>query len=202
MRFGKVSVRVWQVVVIGVAFAAHIALFFSVYNRWTAGVGCFVLAPLITVAAIHGLRGGLLLGILAHPLNLALWYLAGETIDQRFFQPDKLGAWGFALAIGVAIGYFKDLNTRYRQAVQHLAEANVELSQALAEIKAFSGMLPICSKCKKIRDGAGYWQLVEVYIKDRADVEFSHGLCPDCAEELYPQVFKKKENERTGTHNV
>ena len=201
MQEGKVSVRVWQVVVIGVAFAAHIALFFSAYNRWTAGVGYFVLVPLITVAAIFGLRGGLLLGILAHPLNLILWYLAGETIDQRFFQPNKLGAWGFALVIGVAIGYFRDINARYRQALGHLAETNAKLSQALAEIKTLSGLLPICSKCKKIRDDEGYWQLVEVYIKARADVEFSHGLCPDCAKALYPQVFKE-ENERAGSHNV
>jgi hypothetical protein len=194
MKVGKVGIRMWQAVAIGVAFVAHIALFFSAYNRWTAGVGYFVLVPLITVAAIFGLRGGLLLGILAHPLNLALWYLAGETIDQRFFQPNKLGAWGFALVIGVAIGHFKDLNARYRQAVNHLAEANAKLGQALGEIKTLSGLLPICSRCKKIRDDAGYWQLVEVYIRDRADVEFSHGLCPDCARVLYPQVFNKKES--------
>lgn len=193
MRLGKVSLRPWQVAVIVAAFVAHIVLFFSVCNRWTAGVGYFVLIPLIAVAAIFGLRGGLLLGILAHPLNLVLWYLAGETIDQRFFQPNKLGAWVFALIIGVAIGYFKDINVRYRQTVQNLAETNLKLSQALSEIKTLSGLLPICSHCKKIRDDEGYWQLVEVYIKERSDVEFSHGLCPDCAEELYPQVFQNRE---------
>ena len=61
MRLGKVSLRPWQVAVIVAAFVAHIVLFFSVYNRWTAGVGYFVLIPLIAVAAILGLRGGLLL---------------------------------------------------------------------------------------------------------------------------------------------
>ena len=192
MQGGKVSVRVWQVVVIGVAFAAHIALFFSAYNRWTAGVGYFVLIPLIAVAAIFGLRGGLALGILAHPLNLVLWYLAGETIDQRFFQPNKLGAWGFTLFIGAFVGRFRDINTRHKEAVQSLAETNARLSHALAENKTLSGLLPICSKCKKIRDDQGYWQLVEVYIQDRADVEFSHGICPDCAKELYPEIFAKE----------
>jgi hypothetical protein len=193
MRIDEASVRLWQVTVILVAFAAHITLFLMAYGRWSSGVGYFVLIPLIAVAVIFGLRGGLLLGILAHPLNLVLWHLAGESIDQRFFQPNKLGAWGFALIIGVSIGYFKDLNTRYRQAVQHLAETNAKLSRALAEIKTLSGLLPICSKCKKIRDDEGYWQLVEVYIQDRADVEFSHGLRPVCAEELYPELFSEKE---------
>ena len=111
---------------------------------------------------------------------------------MRFFQPNKLGAWGFALVIGAFIGRFRDINTRYKEAVQSLAETNARLCHALAEIKTLSGLLPICSKCKKIRDDQGYWQLVEVYIQDRADVEFSHGICPDCAEELYPEIFAKE----------
>ena len=195
MQWDKVNVRRWQVVAIVVAFAAYVALFMLSHNRWSAGTGYFVLFPLIAVSALFGLRGGLMLGILAHPLNLVLWYLAGEAIDQRFFQPNKLGAWGFALVIGVSIGYFSDLNRRYRQAVQHLAEANSRLSDALVEIKTLSGLLPICSGCKKIRDDEGYWQLVEVYIQDRADVEFSHGLCPECAKKLYPEVFQDQEKD-------
>jgi CheY-like chemotaxis protein len=65
-----------------------------------------------------------------------------------------------------------------------------ELQAALAKVKTLSGLLPICASCKKIRDDAGYWQQVEVYIRDHADVEFSHGLCPDCAKRLYPDFFE------------
>jgi hypothetical protein len=193
MRWGKIDIRVWQVAVVVVAFAAHITLFLMTHDRWSAGVGYFILIPLITLAAMFGLRGGVLLGILAHPLNLVLWYVSGETIDSRFFQVNKLTAWAFALVIGVSIGYLKDLNNRYRQAVQGLAETNMQLSHALAETKTLGGLLPICSKCNKIRDDEGYWQLVEVYIEDRADVEFSHGLCPDCAKVLYPEIFVEGE---------
>ncbi len=46
---------------------------------------------------------------------------------------------------------------------------------------------PICASCKKIRDDQGYWQQVEVYIRDHSDAEFSHGICPDCMAELYPK---------------
>lgn len=59
-----------------------------------------------------------------------------------------------------------------------------ELLKARSEIKILSGMLPICSTCKKIRDDQGYWQRVDVYIKEHADVDFTHGLCPDCAHKL------------------
>lgn len=68
-----------------------------------------------------------------------------------------------------------------------------ELEKALAEVKRLSGFLPICASCKKIRDDEGYWQQVEVYIRDRSEAQFSHGICPDCAEKLYPGLTDKPE---------
>jgi PAS domain S-box-containing protein len=59
------------------------------------------------------------------------------------------------------------------------------------EIKKLKGLLPICSYCKKIRDDKGYWQQVEVYVREHSGVDFTHGICPDCAEEYYSN-FKKK----------
>jgi len=49
-------------------------------------------------------------------------------------------------------------------------------------------LLPICAACKKIRDDRGYWQSVEVYIRDHSDAEFSHSICPDCMTKQYPEV--------------
>jgi PAS domain S-box-containing protein len=68
-----------------------------------------------------------------------------------------------------------------------------ELQDALASVKTLSGMLPICASCKKIRDDAGYWTQVEAYLMKHTDAHFSHGLCPDCAETLYPEIFGKKD---------
>lgn len=62
-----------------------------------------------------------------------------------------------------------------------------ELQQAFADIKTLNGLLPICSSCKKIRDDSGYWSQIEVYIRDHSDAEFSHGICPQCIETLYPE---------------
>jgi len=59
-----------------------------------------------------------------------------------------------------------------------------ELQQALAEVKTLSGMLPICSSCKKIRDDKGYWTQIEHYVQTRSDAVFTHGLCPDCLERI------------------
>jgi PAS domain-containing protein len=61
-----------------------------------------------------------------------------------------------------------------------------ELQRALADIKTLRGMLPICAGCKKIRDDKGYWQGLEQYLGEHAEVQFSHGLCPDCLKRYYP----------------
>ncbi len=61
-----------------------------------------------------------------------------------------------------------------------------ELKNAMAEIKTLSGLLPICAGCKKIRNDEGYWEQIEVYIREHADVSFTHGICPECKLRLYP----------------
>jgi DNA-binding response OmpR family regulator len=63
---------------------------------------------------------------------------------------------------------------------QTLADRVSELEDALAQVKQLQGLLPICSYCKKIRDEQNYWQKVDTYLSEHADVEFSHGICPDC----------------------
>ncbi len=63
-----------------------------------------------------------------------------------------------------------------------------ELQSALTEVKTLRGFLPICANCKNIRNDEGYWEQIEVYIKDRSDVDFSHSICPDCVAKLYPDL--------------
>ena len=63
-----------------------------------------------------------------------------------------------------------------------------ELQKAISEVKQLSGLLPICASCKNIRNDEGYWEQIEVYIKDRSETEFSHGICPECEKKLYPEL--------------
>jgi DNA-binding response OmpR family regulator len=72
-----------------------------------------------------------------------------------------------------------------------LAEKIGELQRALAEIKTLRGLVPICASCKKIRDDKGYWNQVEVYVRDHTEAEFSHGICPECIKKLYPEFAGK-----------
>jgi DNA-binding response OmpR family regulator len=71
-------------------------------------------------------------------------------------------------------------------AQEKLQEKNRELSRALAEIRTLRGIVPICASCKSIRDDQGFWNQVEVYVRDHSEAEFSHCLCPACMKKLYP----------------
>lgn len=63
-----------------------------------------------------------------------------------------------------------------------------ELQQAIKQIQTLHGILPICSFCKKIRDDTGYWEQVEVYVRNHSDADFSHSICPNCLKENYPEI--------------
>jgi len=64
-----------------------------------------------------------------------------------------------------------------------------KLKKAMAEIKVYRKLLPICASCKKIRDEEGRWHQIESYIRDHSDVEFSHGVCPECTQRLYGDIL-------------
>jgi PAS domain S-box-containing protein len=64
-----------------------------------------------------------------------------------------------------------------------------ELQFALDNVKTLQGLIPICASCKKIRDDKGFWNQVEGYISEHTDAKFTHGICPDCAKELYGDVY-------------
>lgn len=84
----------------------------------------------------------------------------------------------------------RELNERELIEKQLTAEKN-RLTDALAEVKTLSGLLPICASCKKIRDDSGYWNQIEKYIQEHSTAVFSHGICPDCARKLYPEFGDK-----------
>lgn len=137
-------------------------------------------------------------------------YKAQTPFDHiiRTFSVRKVAGQPFYLAVGLAE---RDYLTEWRREVaveivelagfigltllsswllyrawsrQQAAQATLE--QLLAEVKTLSGMLPICSHCKKIRDDGGYWNQLEAYLKQHTDAEFSHGICPECLKEHYP----------------
>ena len=70
-------------------------------------------------------------------------------------------------------------------------ETIVKLRTALQDIKTLEGLVPICSHCKKIRDDKGYWNHLETYLDKHSEATFSHGICPDCIKEHFPDYTEK-----------
>jgi hypothetical protein len=79
----------------------------------------------------------------------------------------------------------------YDSEKQRLIEVNRALERSMAEITTLQGLLPICSGCKKIRDDEQNWIHIERYISENSNASFSHGMCPDCIESFYPDLFSE-----------
>jgi len=93
---------------------------------------------------------------------------------------------------------------KYKEHLEDLVEArtadlkvsNNDLKSALKQIKTINGLLPICASCKKIRDDKGYWEQIEKYVEEHSDAQFSHGICPQCADKLYGDQDWYKKNSK------
>lgn len=129
--------------------------------------------------------------------------LTGHGSEAIAVQAMKFGAMDYIVK-DEKQGYLKLLGVTLRQAIE-LHEARLakekliaeqaqllnELQTALANIKRLSGLVPICSSCKKIRDDRGYWNQLEAYLQENLQLQFTHGLCPECAATLYPPKHKR-----------
>jgi len=89
-------------------------------------------------------------------------------------------------AITGCIGIALDI-TEQKRLEEQRERLIADLRNALTHIKTLRGLLPICAACKKIRDNHGYWKQIEEYISDHSDAKFSHGICPECRQKLYPK---------------
>jgi PAS domain S-box-containing protein len=87
----------------------------------------------------------------------------------------------------------RDITERERMRKER-EELIIELQEALGKVNVLKGLLPICAWCKKIRDDSGYWQQIEAYIRDHSEADFTHGICPACAQkarEKFDSTFPK-----------
>ena len=111
------------------------------------------------------------------------------SVDQFVIKPLELNKLFASMEKCAELIESRKAAKRHEEEREKLIE---ELQEALARVKLLSGLLPICASCKKVRDDKGYWNQIESYIREHSEVEFSHGICPECAEKLYPGYLRKK----------
>lgn len=121
------------------------------------------------------------------PLNIPVVYLTAYASQDILTRAKITGAFGYLikpftdreLRAAIEMAVYKHRMEAERDKLIH------ELEDAMSKVKLLSGMLPICAKCKKIRDDEGFWTQIESYISRHSEALFSHSICPDCAESLY-----------------
>ena len=111
------------------------------------------------------------------------------TGDDTAFMPQTAGISPLHTSRGIAgvIAHVEDVSERLERE-KELEIQIARLKDTMAELKILKGFLPICSYCKSIRDDEGAWLKLEEYIGTHADVDFSHGICPKCAKEHFPDM--------------
>lgn len=115
--------------------------------------------------------GAIVVFLFIHPLGA---YIYGIGVSVRYFL-----TYFIVSVISYALELSRD---HYYQA---LLKEKKALEEAMQKVKRLSGLLPLCSHCKKIRNDQGYWQRIEAYIGEHSDASVSHGICPDCAAKYY-----------------
>lgn len=123
----------------------------------------------------------------------------GERIED--FETVRVGKGGRLIEVMVTISPIRDQAgqvtgassvalgiARRKQEERERQRLIQELTEALARVKTLTGLLPICSSCKKIRDDEGYWQQLETYVTEHSQAEFTHSLCPECATRYFPEL--------------
>jgi len=134
----------------------------------------------------------------SHHGNDELWQraVAVEAIKAGALDYVVKSAEAFAMmprTVERALREWKLLTER-REAVAAQQRLIAQLEEALSKVKTLSGLLPICSACKKIRDDQGYWSQVEGYIQEHTDARFTHSYCPECARKFLSKVERSDPN--------
>ena len=131
------------------------------------------------------LRGGISVTI---PVDT---FLASQAGYKRFIVVIYSLIWMSGLAGTVVASWIIRNETNQREGLI------AQLQNALGEVKTLKGFIPICASCKRVRDDVGYWEQIETYISNRSEAEFSHGICPECMEKLYPEYFERSEKQES-----
>lgn len=113
--------------------------------------------------------------------------ISTQTIGAKMLLVRIVNGVGFLVVSGLLMLAIC-LYLSQRELAQERATLVVDLREALGNVRTLSGLLPVCASCKRIRNEGGDWEVMESYLGRKSEAEFSHGICPECARQLYPEV--------------
>ena len=151
----------------------------------------------------YNLGDGIAFDIFDSVIDAPIILATGAGDEEIAVKAMKLGAYDYVIK-DPDRNYLKILPITIDNAIKHKQNEDdrrmmeierekliAELQESLRKVKTLSGLVPICASCKKIRDDQGYWNEVETYVSKHSRAEFSHSICPNCMEKLYPREYKR-----------
>jgi hypothetical protein len=147
------------------------------------GFFVFYFVPISYAAWSSGRWAG---GIVAVLCTLA--WLAIDLTTGHVYSSTWLGIWNAAIRL-LAFLVITFTVSRVKELWDAEKQLSAQLQESLSQVNELQGLLPICASCKKIRNDTGYWEQIELYLIEHSNVEFTHGLCPECSKKLYPEVY-------------
>jgi hypothetical protein len=136
---------------------------------------------------VGDIRGGISVSVPWQPIMAAIYK------EDKELSITHASLW-LVVMLGLILGA-RNLNRRINErdlALEERRQALQESLNAKEKVKRLEGLLPICSSCKRIRDDNGEWQAMEAYIHSHSEADFTHGICPECARKLYPELVPPK----------
>jgi hypothetical protein len=150
------------------------------------GMGVFYLMPIGLLSWLIGRNAGIIMSAISAITIISADLLAGKIIQNYLINFWNIFVHFSFFAIVVYLIYQEKVSSDKNEMLV------VRLQRALDEIKTLSGLLPICSSCKKIRDSGDCWKQLELYVSENTNAKFSHSICPECRDKLYPGIAKKQ----------
>jgi hypothetical protein len=168
--------------ILGAALATLVGLLDHI-TGYELGFFVFYFIPVSYVAWISGT----LFGVIVSVACAAIWFFV-DAISGHPYSSPWYGVWNAGIRL-ISFLIITLAASRVRELLDSERGLSARLQEALNQVKELRGLLPICASCKKIRNDTGYWEQIEGYVSRHSRAEFTHGICPECAQRLYPQFF-------------
>jgi K+-sensing histidine kinase KdpD len=174
-RWPRLQSAPFRLAVVAASMAA-IAALDLLADHVITGLNLFVFyfVPVALAAWGGGRNEGLAVALAGSAVWFAVEYVESDPVAHLW----NTGVRGVAFTVvALSVARISELLARERQ-------LNDELRESMRTVRQLGGLLPICGACKSIRNDQGYWERLEHFIESHSEAEFSHGLCPKCAERL------------------
>ncbi|MCA9411944.1 MAG: DUF4118 domain-containing protein [Candidatus Omnitrophica bacterium] len=153
----------------------------------------FYFAPVILAAWFLGLSGAMVTSIVCS----GVWF-AADYLSARDYPSHGIAVWNTMIRMS-AFMMMGASTSKIRVLIDRERELSERLGRTLAELKVLEGLVPICAACKSIRDENNQWHVLEAYITDHTNAQFTHGLCPKCTKKILEEAGLSGPSHKTET---